>query len=158
MRKLLIIDGHNLLFQMFFGMPSRIVNKDGKDIQGTLGFVGAMLKIVKMINPTHLVILFDSEHESIRTKVNPDYKANRTIYSTVADEDNPYSQLNDVYAALEFLRIKHIETTEYEADDVISSYAIRYEKEIEIVISSFDSDFFQLIDDNVSVLRYRGDH
>ncbi len=27
MDKLLIIDGSNLLFQMFYGMPSRIVNK-----------------------------------------------------------------------------------------------------------------------------------
>lgn len=32
MDKLLIVDGHNLLFQMFYGMPSRIVNKDGKEI------------------------------------------------------------------------------------------------------------------------------
>lgn len=28
---------------------------------------------------------------------------------------------------------------------------------MDVVISSFDSDFFQLINDNVSVLRYRGD-
>lgn len=34
--KLLIVDGMNLHFQMFFGMPARIVNKDGKAIQGTL--------------------------------------------------------------------------------------------------------------------------
>jgi len=47
MNKLLIVDGHNLLFQMFFGMPSRIKNKDGKSIQGTLGFVGALIKIIK---------------------------------------------------------------------------------------------------------------
>ena len=26
---LLLIDGHNLLFQMFFGMPARIRNKEG---------------------------------------------------------------------------------------------------------------------------------
>ena len=32
----------NLLFQMFFGMPSRIVNEQGKAIQGTLGFVECM--------------------------------------------------------------------------------------------------------------------
>ena len=36
MDKLLIIDGSNLLFQMFFGMPARIVNSQGKAIQGTL--------------------------------------------------------------------------------------------------------------------------
>ena len=63
MKRLLIIDGHNLLFQMFFGMPSRIINKDGKAIHGTLGFVGALLKIIKMVNPTHVAVLFDVRHQ-----------------------------------------------------------------------------------------------
>lgn len=158
MPNLLIIDGHNLLFQMFFGMPSRIINKDGKAIQGTLGFVGAMLKIIRMTSPSHLVVLFDGEHENTRMELNADYKSNRTDYSTVADEDCPFSQLADVYAALDFLGIKHIEVEEHETDDVIASYALRYGTEMQIVISSFDSDFFQLINNNVSVLRYRGDH
>lgn len=69
MDKLLIIDGSNLLFQMFFGMPSRIVNDDGKAIQGTLGFVGALIKIIKMISPTHLLVLFDGQHKSERKKI-----------------------------------------------------------------------------------------
>ena len=43
MDKLLIVDGSNLLFQMFYGMPARIVNDQGKAIQGTLGFIGALL-------------------------------------------------------------------------------------------------------------------
>ncbi len=54
MDKLLIIDGTNLLFQMFYGMPSRIINKDGKAIQGTLGFIGATIKIMKMAAPLTL--------------------------------------------------------------------------------------------------------
>ena len=70
MNKLLIIDGSNLLFQMFFGMPSRIINKDGKAIQGTLGFVGALLKIIRMTEPTHVVALFDGEHENDRAELN----------------------------------------------------------------------------------------
>ena len=49
MNRFLIVDGSNLLFQMFFGMPARIVNKQGKAIQGTLGFVGALLKIIRRI-------------------------------------------------------------------------------------------------------------
>ncbi len=67
--KLLIIDGSNLLFQMFFGMPSRIINKDGKAIQGTLGFVGALLKIIRMTNPTHIAVLFDGECENERREL-----------------------------------------------------------------------------------------
>ena len=53
MDKLLIVDGSNLLFQMFYGMPARIVNHQGKAIQGTLGFVGALLKIIRMTLPPH---------------------------------------------------------------------------------------------------------
>ena len=40
MNRLLIIDGHNLLFQMFFGMPSSIPASDGSDIRGVVGFIG----------------------------------------------------------------------------------------------------------------------
>ena len=66
MNRILIIDGSNLLFQMFFGMPARIVNKQGKAIQGTLGFVGALLKIIRKTEPTHIAVFFDGEHENIR--------------------------------------------------------------------------------------------
>lgn len=156
MKKLLIVDGHGLLFQMLFGMPSRIVNKHGKAIQGTLGFVGALKKIIYLIQPTHVIVIFDGEHENSRLEIDPDYKANRIDYSDVPDEENPFSQLEDIYAALDFMKIKYFETTEVEADDVIASYTITYRDNMEIVISSFDSDFFQLIGDNVSILRYRG--
>lgn len=157
MDKLLIIDGSNLLFQMFFGMPSRIVNKDGKAIQGTLGFVGALLKIIRRTEPTHIIVIFDGEHENDRSKVDENYKANRIDYTQVDEGENPFSQLPDIYAALGYLKIVYLETTECEADDLIAGYALTYGNNTKIVISSFDSDFFQLISDNVSVLRYRGD-
>lgn len=157
MSKLLIIDGSNLLFQMFFGMPSRIFNNDGKAIQGTLGFVGALIKIIRMTNPTHLVILFDSEQKNARTEINANYKANRIDYSTVPDEQNPFSQIQDIYTALDFMRIRHVEVKGYETDDVVASYALNFGSDMQVVISSFDSDFFQLIDDKVTVLRYRSD-
>lgn len=154
--RLLIIDGSNLLFQMFFGMPARIVGKNGKPMQGTLGFVGALLKIIRIAKPTHLAVIFDGEHENSRCAVNPDYKANRTDYSEVGENENPFSQLPDIYNALNFLSVKHTEAMECEADDVIAAYALSCKQKTEIIISSFDSDFFQLISDTVSVLRYRG--
>ncbi len=49
--KILFVDGCNLLFQMFFGMPSRITAKDGTGIWGVLGFTGALLKIIRSISP-----------------------------------------------------------------------------------------------------------
>lgn len=157
MQRLLLVDGSNLLFQMFFGMPSRIINAEGKAIQGTLGFVGALLKIIRGTAPTHVAVLFDGEHENARKTLNPDYKANRTDYSRTPETENPFSQMPDVYAALDFLGLRHAETADCETDDWIAGYAYARDAETEVIISSFDSDFFQLIGAHVSVLRYRGE-
>lgn len=156
MDKLLLIDGSNLLFQMFFGMPARIFNRNGKAIHGTIGFVGALLKIIRQVKPTHIAVLFDGEHENGRKALNADYKANRPDYGKIPEEDCPFTQLPDIYDALDYLNIKHAETQTCETDDWIAGYALTYGQNAEIVISSFDSDYFQLLTDNVSVLRYRG--
>lgn len=158
MNRLLIVDGSNLLFQMFFGMPARIVNNQGKAIQGTLGFVGALLKIIRKVESTHTVVIFDGEHGNSRSLLDTDYKANRVDYSEAPEEETPFSQLKDVYAALDYIGIKHTETTNCEADDLIAGYALSIGRETDMTISSFDSDFFQLITDRVSVLRYRGEN
>ncbi|MCH5153068.1 MAG: flap endonuclease [Clostridiales bacterium] len=163
MDKLLLVDGSNLLFQMFYGMPARIMDSNGKPVHGVMGFVGALLKIIRMVAPTHVAVLFDGECANERSALLDEYKANRPDYSQVEEGDNPFSQLDGIYMALDYLGIKHAETTCCETDDWIAAYALtrgagqqENKEEIEIVISSFDSDFFQLINDKVSVLRYRG--
>lgn len=169
MKKILLVDGCNLLFQMFFGMPARIINEQGKAIQGTLGFVGALLKIIRMTKPTHVAVLFDGESHNPRADLDADYKANREDYSKVEEEENPFSQLPDIYGALDFLGLCHAETTTCEADDWMAGYVKKHVREAdtaetateeisEFVISSFDSDFFQLISDKVTILRYRGEN
>ena len=157
MEKLLIVDGSNLLFQMFYGMPARITGKDGRAIQGTLGFVGALLRILRMTDPTYVAVLFDGETMNERTQIDAAYKANRTNYSEMPEEETPFSQLPDIYTALDCLEICHRETRDCEADDWIAGYAAAYGDRMEMVIVSQDSDFFQLISENVKILRYRGD-
>ncbi len=158
MDNFLIVDGSNLLFQMFYGMPARILNKEGKAIHGTLGFIGALLKIIRKIQPTHVVVLFDGEHHNERKDIDADYKANRPDFSSMAEEETPFSQLLDIYAALDYLQIRHTETTVCETDDIVAAYALKYGNSANITIVSFDSDFFQLITENVCVLRYRGEN
>lgn len=157
MGKLMVVDGSNLLFQMFYGMPARIVNHEGKAIQGTLGFVGALLKMIRMVGPTHVAVLFDGETTNERRELDSDYKANRPDYSDVPEEDTPFSQLPDIDRALDQLGICHCETADCEADDWIAGYAAMGGEGLSVVIASQDSDFFQLIGEQVSVLRYRGD-
>ncbi|MBR5546175.1 MAG: 5'-3' exonuclease [Clostridia bacterium] len=157
MKRLLLVDGSNLLFQMFFGMPARIINAEGKAIHGTLGFVGALLKMIRMTNPTHAAVLFDGEHKNERSAIHADYKANRTDYSQMPESETPFSQLPDIKAALDYLKIRHAETTDCETDDWMAAYARLADTGFEVIIASFDSDFFQLISKRVSILRYRGD-
>ena len=157
MDKLLIVDGSNLLFQMFYGMPARIVNHQGRAIQGTLGFVGALLKMIRMVSPSHVFVAFDGETDNPRKDLDESYKANRPDYSEMPEEDTPFSQLPDIYRALDILGIRHRETENCEADDWIAGYAREYGDRMELVIASQDSDFYQLITDSVHVLRYRGE-
>ena len=156
MNTYLLIDGHNLLFQMFFGMPSRIVNRDGIPIHGVLGFVGAFIKICRLTSPTHAAVIFDSEHANPRNELDGNYKANHPSYADLPDEKNPFSQLPYIYSALDYLKIPHAEAADCETDDVIAAYTRKYGSRSRVVISSHDSDFFQLVTNNVFVLRYRG--
>ena len=156
--KLLLVDGMNLWFQMFFGMPSRIINREGKAIQGIMGFAGAMLKIIRMTEPSHVLVVFDGEHHNPRTEIDPEYKANRPNLSDVPDEENPFIQLPDAYKVLDFMGIRCYETTVHEADDVIASYAQSLKDKAQTIICSHDSDFYQLITSSVRILRYRGEN
>lgn len=153
---LLLVDGSNLLFQMFYGMPARIVNAQGRPIQGTVGFVGALLKIIRMVRPTHVAVLFDGECQNLRTQLDSEYKANRKDFRQFPEEDTPFSQLPDIFAALDYLGIRYAETTDCEADDWMAAFAVNNDGR-EVVIASQDSDLFQLITDQVHILRYRGE-
>lgn len=155
MERLLIVDGSNLLFQMFYGMPAQIIGKNGKQIQGTLGFIGALLNVIRRVEPSHVAVLFDGECQNGRCELDEAYKANRPDYSEMPEEETPFSQLPDIYAALDHLGICHRETEDCEADDWMAAFAFTYGPEKEVVIASWDSDLWQLITDNVRVLRYR---
>lgn len=154
--KLLLVDGSNLLFQMFYGMPARIQGKQGQPVHGTLGFLGALLKVIRMTNPTHAAVFFDGEHENPRTLLDENYKANRPDFGNMPEEETPFSQLPDIFRCLEYLKILYLETSDCETDDVIAAYAHTFGGAMQIDILSYDSDFFQLISENVSILRYRG--
>ena len=155
-KHLLLVDGSNLLFQMFYGMPARITDSQGKPIQGTLGFVGALLKVIRFLQPTHIAVVFDGECVNPRKVLDEDYKANREDYSQLPPEETPFCQLPDIYKALDYLGICHRETRCCEADDWIAAYCCS--TDFRVTVLSQDSDFFQLISSNVSILRYRGDN
>ena len=156
MQKLLMIDGSGLLFQSFFGMPRKIANHKGQNIEAVICFVGILLKTVKTLSPDQLLIIFDGENQLERQQIDENYKANRADYSNVEEEDNPFAQLEIIKRVLDYLNFRCVETSNCEADDLIASIVNDYNNQFEIIISSADKDFYQLIGNNVSVYTYRG--
>lgn len=156
MKNIILIDGHNLLFRMFYGIPSPIRNSKGKDIRGLIGFVGSLKKIVEEFKPYSLFVIFDSEtSKNNNLEIDNEYKANRIDYNNVVEEDNPFTQLPLIKKALDYLNIAHLEVIENEADDLIASITSK-DSCNEYIIVSTDSDFIQLINDNVSLYVPRG--
>lgn len=153
MKKLLLVDGHNLLFRMFFGMPFPFYNDNNVNITGTVGFVGTVVKMIKYLNVDECLVVFDGESSrSVREDV--DYKANRPDYGTLSDEENPFTQLTFIKAVLDYLNIKWIETERIECDDYIAIISKKYDGEV--FISSTDTDFYQLINGRVKVIKFKG--
>ncbi len=155
MDHLLLVDGHNLLFQMFYGMPNRIIGQNGNTCHGVVGFIGGLLKMIKMLEPTHLFVIFDGEKGTDKNTIDEAYKANRIDYTDVVEEENPFSQLPLIYQVLDYLKIPHLETDGYETDDLIASYVFKNKEQL-ITIASSDQDFLQLVNDLVGQFVYRG--
>jgi len=159
MEKLILVDGHNMLFRLFFGMQRSIRHEDGRDVKCAVGFASSLKKLVDEFDANKLLVLFDSVTSTAsRIEAFPDYKQNRIDYSQVEPEDNPFTQLPDVYKTLDFLDIGYLEADGFEADDYIASICKTYQENYEIIIVSTDSDFNQLINERVSVYKPRGKH
>lgn len=154
--RLLLIDGHNLLFRMFYGMPDNFYTADGVKYNALYGFVCAMEKVMRMVQPTHVFVSFDSPDCGDRRELDEAYKANRPDYSEMAPEECPFTQLPAIYAALGRMNIPYAEIHGCEADDVIASYAVKYAGEYDVMIMSTDRDYWQLVSEKVSILNYHG--
>lgn len=158
MKRILLIDGHNLLFRMFYGIPSSIKNKDGKEIKGLVGFIGSLKKLVKEFSPYSLYVIFDSETSKVANlNYDTNYKANRKDFTNLPEEENPFSQLSYIKEALAYLEIPYFEVQNNEADDYIASIIKRNkQKDIEFIIVSTDTDYFQLLDEDTYMYVPRG--
>lgn len=156
MKRLLLVDGHNLLFQSFYGMPRKIVNKFGNNVEAVVCFVGIIKKSIEILNSDYVCVVFDGENELARKDLLEAYKSNRRDFTDVEEADNPFSQLEYIKNCLDFFEIANLETVDCEADDFIAGVVKKYKSKFHIDIFSQDKDFYQLICDNVDVFHYRG--
>lgn len=158
MEKIVVVDGHNLLFRMYYGIPASILNGKGREIKGLVGFLGSLKKLAGQFDPCALAVVFDSETSwAGNLAIDSRYKANRRDYTEVPEGENPLAQLPLIKKALDYLGIPHREAEGVEADDFIASLVAREGAAGRgCTIVSTDSDFIQLVDERTALYLPRG--
>ncbi|HAB66651.1 MAG TPA: flap endonuclease, partial [Firmicutes bacterium] len=120
---------------MFYGIPAPIRNSKGKDIRSLIGFIGSIKKIVNEFKPYSLYVIFDSEtSKNSNLVIDKEYKSNRVDYSSIPEEENPFSQLSLIKKSLKYLNIAFKEVENNEADDFIASIVSNYINEYQYII------------------------
>ena len=146
MASLYLIDGHNVLYRTFFGVP-RLTAPDGTPTNVVLGVARILLKILREESPEAVVAVFDSREPTPRHEIYPEYKANRLK----APEDLSV-QIPVVDEMIDALGVRRLSVAGAEADDIIGTLSRRAEKRgMDVVIVSSDKDMYQLVSPRVKV-------
>ena len=149
MKKLVLIDGNNILNRAFYGImgSKMLMTSDGKYTNAVYGFLSILFKILDELNPEYLVVTFDLKAPTARHKMYEGYKANRKGMPNELAEQMPI-----IKEILRAMNIAIIEKEGYEADDVMGTLSRYGEKQgLEVVIVSGDRDTFQLATDKTTI-------
>jgi DNA polymerase-1 len=147
-----LIDGSGYIFRAFHALPPLTRPSDKLPVGAVYGFSAMLNKLLRETAagdaPTHLAVIFDAAERTFRNKIYPEYKAHRPP----APEDLA-PQFPLVREATKAFGLPSIEMADYEADDLIATYACQArDKGAKVVIVSSDKDLMQLVDDNITML------
>jgi DNA polymerase-1 len=146
MTSLYLIDGHNVLYRTFYGVP-RLSAPDGTPTNAILGVARILLKILKEDRPSAIVAAFDSREPTPRHDLYPGYKATR-----LSVPEDLAVQIPLVLEVIDALGVPRIQLPGAEADDIIGTLSrMAEEKGMEVVIVSSDKDLYQLVSPGVRV-------
>ncbi|MBQ4031729.1 MAG: DNA polymerase I, partial [Bacilli bacterium] len=150
MKKVILVDGNNLLFRSYYATAytgNIMRNKEGFPTNGLFGFVNMLNKIINEEKPEYIAVAFDIG-KTFRHDEYEDYKGGRN-----ATPDDLKAQFPVAKEILTALGIKYLECPGYEADDIIGTLAkeVDNNKDFIATIVSSDKDLLQLISDEVEV-------
>lgn len=150
MKKVVLVDGNNLLFRSYYATAysgNFMKNKDGFPTNALYGFVNMINKIVHDEKPEYMIVAFD-KGKTFRHDKYEDYKAGR-----IKMPDELRLQFPLAKDILTYLGIKWFEIDNYEADDIIGTLSSKIEETDDYngLIVSSDKDLLQLITDKVIV-------
>ena len=121
---------------------------DGTPVNAVFGFTNMLARLLEKHEGTHIAVIFDAGRTTFRNELYDQYKAHRP---EPPDELKPqFALVRDATAAF---GVPAIELPNWEADDLIASYATEATKTgFKTTIISSDKDLMQLIDDRVGML------
>ena len=148
--KLFLIDGHALIFKMYYAfLRHPMINSKGADMSILFGFTKYILELIEKERPTHFAVAFDPPGGTFRNEMYPEYKATRDATpQLVIDSLEPLCEL------CRTMKIPVLMVKGFEADDVIGSMAKRAEKEgLTTYMVTPDKDYGQLI--SPKIIQYK---
>src|SRR5215472_17231814 len=147
-----LIDGSGFIFRAYFARarssdPVFQRKSDGMVTEVVTLFSNMLDKYRRETDADYMAVIFDATGSSFRNRIYDAYKANRR---EMPDDLRP--QLEHVRRAAAAFDICQIEMPDFEADDLIATYA-RHATEAgaEVTILSSDKDLMQLVDDRVKM-------
>ena len=150
MKKVILVDGNNLLFRSYYATAykgSMLRNSKGFPTNALFGFINMLSKIINEENPSYMMIAFD-KGKTFRHEKYEGYKDGRK--DTPEELKLQFPVAKEIASAM---GIPCFEIDNYEADDIIGTFAKevdRREDFISTIISS-DKDLLQLISDDNEV-------
>ena len=146
-KSLYLIDGSGFNFRAYYAIKRDMTNPQGVPVKAVYGFVTMMLKLMEEHKGDSMAVIFDAARKTFRNDIYPEYKAHRP-----PAPDDLIPQFALVREATHALNLPCIEMADYEADDIIATYAEAAHKQgIRVVIVSSDKDLMQLICDGVEM-------
>ena len=156
----LIVDSMNTFIRSFAMLQS--MNPQGHHTGGLVGFLRSLGFLMRTIDPTRIICVFDGQaSSSSRKSINPEYKATRNIkritnWEIFDDKDDEFAsmtmQMGRLVEYLQCLPLTLISIDKVEADDTISYLAQKFAgNNKKVTIVSSDKDFLQIVDENIEV-------
>lgn len=146
MKKLIAIDGNNILYRAYFALPS-MMTKSGVPTGAIYGFLSTLFKLVQE-KPDYLLVAFDMHGPTFRHAQYDAYKAGRA-----ATPDDLRAQVPLMKKLLGEMGIAVCECPRFEADDILGTFArIANEGGVDALLVTGDRDALQLIGPNTHVL------
>ena len=148
---LMLLDSASLWYRAYFGMPDTLVSPTGEPVNAIRGYLDMTARLINLYKPNRLVACIEGDwRPSWRVELFPEYKANRLDVEGEEEEpDTLGPQIPILLDLLEAFGIPLVGVDDYEADDVMASFAVREKGPIKIVTG--DRDLFQLVDDKRKV-------